>query len=118
MVEYLSSGEINFLHLIISVNGSAQKSNEDSLRVNWETFDEQITSTNRPHSIADPAAKEPSLQTRDSPQHNTMGYALPLPKKPDDPVARRTPPPLPKPYSRKNNPSESKAAYFHDCNKS
>jgi hypothetical protein len=92
------------------VNGTGQESNGGSFRINWETFDEEIASSNRPQSTAAPAlgpkksSPEPALPERaDSPQHNTLGYALPTyKKKPEEQTARRTPPPLPKPYARKS----------------
>ncbi|CAB3978436.1 SHC-transforming 1-like [Paramuricea clavata] len=92
-----------------TVNGTGQESNGGSFRVNWETFDEEITSSNRAQATAAPAlgpkksSPEPALPERaDSPQHNSLGYALPTyKKKPEDQTARRTPPPLPKPYARK-----------------
>ena len=112
MAEYLSfcwnkSFTTSFLsYFIISVNGFGQESKEGSFGVNWETFDEEITSSNR-------LPKESSPETVDSQKHITKDHALPpLPKKPEEPVVRRTPPPLPKPYSRRNNPSKHKTAYL------
>ena len=83
--------------------------------MNWETFDEEIMSSIGAQGTANPASginkssPEPALpELADSLRHNTLGYALPLPKKPEEQVVRRTPPPIPKPYSRRNDDAPSK----------
>ena len=101
---------INWYTLV--VNGGEPESSGASFRVNWETFDEELVSTNEPKKSS-PETTTPAESTVpervDSPLHNTLGYALPLPKKPEEPIARRTPPPLPKPYARsKNGGNQSK----------
>lgn len=99
--------------LIPLVNNPERESSEGSFRVSWEKFNEETTSFNQSQSTAgsNPVARKSSSETAeetDALLHNTLGYALPLPKKPDEQVTRRTPPPLPKPYSHKNASNPSK----------
>ena len=85
-------------------------SNGAPFNVNWETFDDDITSSDQSQSTADrptPMPRkllpEPAIPERaDSPRHNSLGYALPFYKKPEEQATKRTPPPLPKPYASKN----------------
>ena len=99
--------------LIPLVSNTEQESSEGSFRVNWENFNEETTSFNHSQSTAgsNPVAKQSSSETAEETEalpHNTVGYAFPLPKKPDEQVTRRTPSPLPKPYSRKSASNPSK----------
>ena len=83
-------------------NHEAEEPTHVPSRSTWETFDE-------------PAPSAPPIPPHDqplpdhfiegsNPLHNTLGYALPLPKKPPTEVPRKTPPPLPKPFARRKDP--------------
>lgn len=92
------------------MNGKEEECTGGSFRVNWERFDDEITLNKRPQSIACPplatrkssSPQPPIPEGTDSHQHDALGYTVPLPKKPEEQSARKTPPPLPKPYARKN----------------
>ena len=103
----------NLLFFLKLVNNIGQESSKGPVRVNWETFNEETISNNRSQSTARPypipkKSSPEAVEEADSLQRNNLGHPFPLPKKPDEQVARRTPPPLPKPYSCKNVSNLSK----------
>lgn len=97
------------------VNGTKRKEdNGVPPSSKWETFDDETACNNEP--TAAPVPKPRRIPSEPVPSdisnradHDALEYSVPLHKKLEDPSTRRTPPPLPKPYEKKNENITSKS---------
>lgn len=87
-------------------------------RNDWDRFGENPALNPVPVLVPVPAARVRSKSPvnlvepidTSGPDHNSLGYALPLPKRPSEETQRKTPPPVPRPFSRRNIIADSKSS--------